>query len=209
MKRKDIIRAIQEGTLTANEEYLEWTGGCSIGDSGVEGHLASVIARKLRKYQDVDESLFMECPFSSIREWSGAGRPPGRPPAVVSDSNRSDIVLFNKNRMPTCVIEVKRKWATKSCFKDLRRVNELVKRYSHQRNGSLRRGFLAVYLEKQQSVDDEIRKIQELVTKEFGGEETGVRFHSISTTKEIFENTWEFACLCIGIYARNRPISSR
>lgn len=205
MTKKDIIRAMQEGTRIANEEYLEWTRGWSIGDSGVEGHLVSVIARKLRKYQDDDESLLMECPFSSIREWSGAGRPRGRPPAVVSDSNRSDIVLFNKNGMPTCVIEVKRKWATESCFKDLRRVNELVKRCSHQWNGSLRRGFLAVYLEKRQSVDDEPRRIQKLVSEEFfGGEKIGFRFHESTpyTKEDIYGNTWGFACLCIEIYAR-------
>lgn len=204
MTKKDIIRAIQEGTRTANEEYLEWTAGCSIGDSGVEGHLVSVIARQLRKYQDDDESLLMECPFSCIREWSGASRPPGRPPAVVNDRNRSDIVLFNKNAMPTCVIEIKRRWTTESCFKDLRRVSTLVKRCSHQRNGSLRRGFLAVYLEKWQSVDDESRRIQELVSEEFDDEEIGLRFHESSpcTKKDTWGNAWEFACLCIEIHAR-------
>ena len=95
MKRKDVIRAIQKGTLTANEEYLEWTGGWSIGDSGVEGHPVSVIARRLREYQDDEESLLMERPFVRIREWSEAGRPRGRPRRVVKDANRADVVPFN------------------------------------------------------------------------------------------------------------------
>lgn len=200
MKRKDVIRAIQKGTLTANEEYLEWTGGWSIGDSGVEGHLVSVIARQLREYQDDDESLLMECPFVCIREWSEASRPRGRPRRVVKDTNRADIVLFNTKEKPICVIEVKRRWTTGPCLQDLERVNELVKRCSHLRNGTLRRGFLAVYLEHEQSVDGEQRRIENLVSEKFDDEKTSFRFHVAKRHDD--GNTWEFACLCIEIHAR-------
>ena len=73
--------------------------------------MVATIAEKLDSVLTVDESLAMELPFSYIQECSAAKRRPGRPPKTLRGKNRADIVLFDGQDYPVCVIEVKRLWA--------------------------------------------------------------------------------------------------
>ncbi len=108
--RKTIREAIFAGTRSANVKYEELSNGWWLTDSGVESLLVSAIAESLGSKQSDGDSLVMELPFRNIVVWSGISRRRGRPRATLKGINRADIVLFNGNGRPVCVIEVKRLW---------------------------------------------------------------------------------------------------
>ncbi len=187
LTQKEIIEAIHNGSLTAAEKYKEWSGDWTIFDSGVEGILVAYIAKALHESQGNSESLLLEVPFKYIQEWSGASRSRGRPPGTLKGGNRMDIVLFNALRWPTCAIEVKRAWdpglektweseVNGNCLKDMRRLHDLVVSCSHQKRGTLARGFLTVLL---QESDKKKEKIKNFVRGKFPreGDSVDIRIH--------------------------------
>ena len=141
-----IREAIFAGIEAANVKYGELSDGWWVTDTGVEGLLVSAIAERLDSKQRDGESLVMELPFRYIIDWSGTSRRRGRPRATLRGIKRADIVLFNSDRKPVCVVEVKRLWDRARCFADLARIRDLVLQCNRQHNGSLRRGFLAFML---------------------------------------------------------------
>lgn len=58
-----------------------------------------------------------------------------------------DIVLFDDQDRPIYAIEVKRTWIKDQCFKDLKRIRDLVVSLASPKGGSLRRGFLTMLLQ--------------------------------------------------------------
>jgi len=56
------------------------------------------------------------------------------------------------------VIEAKRQWSRGPCLKDLNRLHGLVSRLAHQNGGSLRRGFLAMTVVRQDKGEADRRK---------------------------------------------------
>ena len=152
--RKTIREAIFAGTRSANVKYEELSNGWWLTDSGVESLLVSAIAESLGSKQSDGESLVMELPFRNIVVWSGISRRRGRPRATLKGINRADIVLFNGNGRPVCVIEVKRLWDRARCFGDLARIRDLVLQCNRQHDGSLRRGFLALMLAKKETANE-------------------------------------------------------
>ena len=152
--RKTIREAIFAGTKSANVKYEELSNGWWLTDSGVESLLVSAIAESLGSKQSDGESLVMELPFRNIVDWSGTSRRRGRPRATLRGINRADIVLFNRDRKPVCVIEVKRLWDRARCFGDLARIRDLVLQCNRQHDGSLRRGFLALMLAKKATANE-------------------------------------------------------
>ena len=139
---KAIREAILEGVQTANVRYENWSGGWWLTDSGIEGHVVSTIAGKLHGQIGGNGYVVMELAFGDIREWSGAGRPRGRPRQTLSEGNRADIVILNKREHPIHVIEVKRVWSKEPCFEDLTRMRDLILGFGPEKGGSLRRGLL-------------------------------------------------------------------
>ena len=94
-----------------------------------------------------------------------------------------DIVLFNDQECPICAIEVKRAWDPGQektweggqCFKDLKRLRDLVVSCSNVKQGSLRRGFLTVLLQE----SDRKEEIKSFVRDKFSRERdvVKIRFH--------------------------------
>ena len=173
LTRKEIIEAIHNGSLNAAEKYEKWSRGWTVFDSGVEGILVAGIAESLHDSQGNYGSLLLEVPFKEILEWSGADQR-GRPRSTLRGSKRMDIVLFNDQERPICAIEVKRTWNRKECFEDLERLRDLVDKCSHQKGGSLKRGFLTMLL---QESDMKGKEIEEIVRDEFPHDRVKIRFH--------------------------------
>ena len=117
--RKQIIEAIEEGTIAANRKYEGWTNESWVTDSGVESLIVTCIAESVNRRQEPHESLGLEVSFRDIRELSEANAGPGRRPSTMKDTNRADVSLFNAALRPTCVIEVKRSWNAEMCGRDL------------------------------------------------------------------------------------------
>ena len=145
IRRHEIVEAIHAGTKTANGNYKRWSRGWTLKDSGVEGLLAVEIARKLHKNLSKSESLLFEVPFKTIIEWSGAPTV-GRKLTTLKGTKRPDIVLFNRDGRPTCVIEVKRQVVTRGQIeRDLDRLRDIVSKCAKQKGGTLKRGYLAIF----------------------------------------------------------------
>ena len=174
-KKKTVIRTALEAILYANTTYECWSKGWWFTDSGVEGLLVAKIAEALADIQNESESLVMELPFHCIQEWSGVGRPKGRPVKTLSGRNRADIVLLDNKDRPVYVIEAKRFWQPKKCYEDLERLRDLLRKFSENQEGSLKSGFLTTTLPKKatrrQSASDrihkEMEKIEEGICDEF------------------------------------------
>lgn len=141
--RDQTVEAIHEGFRRANERYEKWSNGVRVTESAVEGLIASCIAESISGRQEDHETLFMEMTFSKI--WLRSTGTPLR----NGRGRRADIVLCNRWKHPTGVIEVKRKWNARQCLKDVDRIQRLVLACSHSKGGSLRRGFLALMIAKE------------------------------------------------------------
>ena len=163
--RQDIIGAIHKGISDADLKYEQWTKGSTVLNAGVESIMVSTVAEELGKRQrSSSDFLDLECSFRDIIKYSGASRSPGRRRATLKGGNRADIVLFNSYGKPTCVIEIKRTWNAEQCLGDLSRIRDLIDTCSRSKGGSLRRGFLAMWIAKyvkcnsKSSAKDRIRK---------------------------------------------------
>ena len=216
--RQQIIEAIHDGARLANERYEAWTGGAWITDSGVEQMMVACIAETIHNSYHAPEKkdqregwLAMEIPFSGIKEWSQAKARQGRNPKILKDRHRADLVLFNKRNLPICVIEMKRQWSRRACLKDLDRLHVLVSRLSHRDGGSLRRGFLATTVVRQdkgrvsaeERISDQVAKIRVAVQQHFEGREINWAFHPGPTVPYSFGG-WAWASLCVEVSARRR-----
>ena len=145
--RRAMRNAILDGVQVANRRYEKWSRGGWLSDSGVEGHVVSTIAEKLHGPVSGKGSIAMEMSFGSIRKWSRAKNPQGRPRKNLKARNRADIVVLSEEWRPVCVIEVKRVWHEVNCLKDLGRIRDLILGCGRHKNGLLRSGFLTFLLE--------------------------------------------------------------
>ena len=210
--RRVIRDAILDGVHTANVEYEEWSNGWWVTDSAVEGIVGASVARSLNGVLAEDESLAMELPIRDIQEWSEANRPRGRPRATLTGRKRVDIVILDRNERPICVVEVKRYWDRTTCFKDLKRIRDLILRCGEQHDGSLKRGFLAFTLVKKAQRNRTARErttehgnaIKRIVHEQFPLEgltvrcETGKLRSFPRKYRDVWaEPNWAHAALCI------------
>ena len=174
--KEAVVNAALRGITSANARYEECSKGSWVSDSGVEGFIVAHITAELRKDQDKQESLLLEAPFDVIREWSGAARRPGRPRQVLRGRRRADIALFDRRDRTVHVIEVKRGWERRSCFRDIERLLALLDACAKQRDGSLKHGFLALpiiewaqtWREARTKVRTKADRIEENVRTHFG-----------------------------------------
>lgn len=211
-----IIEAVHKGTAAANKKYEKWTSGLWVTDSGVEGLMVSSIAEAVNTRHEKHESLAMEVPFGEIRARSEARAKRGPHPATLKGTNRADIVLFNRIDQPICVIEVKRSWNKRRCWKDLERIRDLVDACAHGRGGSLRRGFLAMIVAKKatrnQSADQRIEEyidgIKQLVDTKFKNKGLNVRYSTgvprpLGNQFRQLYGDWSAGSFCIEISSSN------
>ena len=131
----EIHKIIREGAHEANKTYMEWSKGLWLNDSGAECLLVCEIAKRLYRAQSGTERLWLELSFGNILDILKVRNPRG-----INESQRADITLINRDRLPKFIIEVKRTGDKSSMKGDLDKIRSLVQ------NCSLTRGFLAVFM---------------------------------------------------------------
>ena len=182
----------------------------------MEGHVVSVVANMLYRRRINGQSLVMEVPFSDIEEWAEAEPRRGRRRRTLSGRNRADIVIRDENSFPINVIEVKRRWSVKSCFKDLKRIRDLIVQYGPDQGGPLTTGVLAFMVQQRETrretatkrLDDKIDAIWEIVEDTFNAQELVLECHR-SDPREYprryqvrhEQNNWAHAAVCIELSA--------
>lgn len=175
IQREQIKKAIHAGIGLARRNYVKWSLGWTLEESGVEGVLVSEIARKLHADLAKAEFLLLEVPIAKVQEWSGAERPMGRKRETLRGTKRTDIVLFNGYGSPTCVIEVKRcVYGKRSIHGDLVRIRDVLLTCAKEKRGTLKRGFLAISYNSGQAGN--VKKWID----EFFARNTEVRLHDLS-----------------------------
>ena len=185
MTARLVRKAMLEGMQVANKRYEKWSGGWWLTDSGVEGHAVATIVGKLHQCLGEKTNIVMELPFDTIKDWSEAGRPQGRPRKTLNSRNRVDIAILNKADYPIWVIEIKRFWNKEQCFRDLERIRDLVVKYGDRRDGSLAGGFLGCMLAKgevgdsaaQQRLEEQAKQIMSSIANEFDAEGLALKCH--------------------------------
>ena len=217
--RREIRNAILDGVQVANRRYENWSRGGWLSDSGVEGHVVSTIAEKLYRPVSGKGSIAMEMSFGSIRKWSEARNPQGRPRKNLKARNRADIVVLTEEWRPACVIEVKRVWHEENCLKDLRRIRDLILRCGRHKNGLLHSGFLALLLEgwqeegmtAEQCLKGEEREFRRVLREKFDSEglnmecrRSAMRRWPQKFRKLHDETNWVHAAFCVGLWGGQR-----
>ena len=215
--RQKIIKSIHKGISTADLKYEKWSHGSSVIFSGVESLVVANVAEALNECQGPSECLDLEYSFSKIKDASGAKIRRGRKPRTLKGGNRVDIVLFNSYDKPTCAIEIKRTWNSEQCIKDLRRLRDLIRTYSHKRGGSLRRGIVAMIIAKNatktntgaEKIHEQLDRIKKDIDKKFHNDDLAIQFdlgrirRAGKEYREEFPD-WTVASLCIEITSRNQ-----
>lgn len=218
VSRRAVGRANLAGVQDANKRYEKWSMGGWLSDSGIEGHVVSTVGEKLHGVLAARESLQMEVPYRDIRELCEADPPRGRPRTNVNARNRADIVIFNAEWSPVCVIEVKRLWWKERCLSDLVSIRNLILRYGRQRNGSLNMGFLTFLLEgweeddvtAEQCLKRREREIRTVLREEFDPEGLNLECRRsairrwLKKYRELYEDepNWVHAALSVGLWCR-------
>ena len=197
-----MTEAVLSGIAVANKRFEKLSRGYWICDYGVEGFVQGVIASYLRKQQSDPESILFEVSFEEIREYSEAVPGPGRPRAILKDTHRADIVLFDRLRRPVHVIEVKRFWSTKSCFNDIKRILALLDEYSKAKKGSLNHGVFVFPIiemasskcEAREKVSNKAQKIKQDVKTRFSLDKQSVIFKFFVDNLSFYPDAYEFKC---------------
>lgn len=210
------VDAILDGIQKANIEYERWSRGWWIGDSGVEGHVVSVVARKLYRQIANGHSLLMEVPFSDIQEWAEAAPTRGRRRRALNGGNRADTVIFNGNDRPIAVVEIKRRWSHRACFRDLTRLRDLIVAYGPRRQGTLRKGYLAFMVQQKETRREtaierlhwKIEAISDTVLEGFNAQgleldcfRSSARTYPLRYRTRHDQDNWAHAAVCIRLSA--------
>lgn len=172
MHHTEINQAILKGIKAAFYKFEDWTAGSWLIDYGCESVIQVQVASELAnarpnpKYSICLEPWFQE--ILDLEEARAAGK--GKWPKEISWNKRADIAVFNSRNRPIAVIEVKRKWVTKYCVEDLKRIAALIKHGGSQRSGQIRSGFLELYVHKKgklKVVRTEITKLEDTIRAEW------------------------------------------
>ena len=209
-----VVESVLEGIQAANKLYEKWSVGWWTTDSGVEGHVVSEVARRLYRQRANGQSLLMEVPFSYIEEWSEARRQRGPRRRTLRGNRRADIVIFDPEDYPAAVVEIKRRWSTGPCFRDLKRIRDLIIAYGPDREGSLGMGCLAFMVQEwatkritaTERVDRRIETIRQAVENGFDPQGLALEFQSGDSRRyptryqRIQEQgEWAHAAVCISL----------
>src|SRR4051812_33045571 len=99
LKKAEIISALCDGFVEASDTYIDWSGGNTIHDAGIE-YLATVtIAKKIveaARKSDQDSWVYLEMPFEDVREHCEDSPRRGRRPPEFSGRPRVDIAYFDR-----------------------------------------------------------------------------------------------------------------
>ena len=180
MTRERIIKCIHEGIRKAKKKYEKEMRTRWITEPGPESELVRGICVALRRRHSRNESDEREYSFGDIRV---------------------DIALLNNQRNPYCVIEVKPNWDWQRAYQDLDKIYSLVK------DGSLERGFLAVFLKQRSDgqgmdMDHRIHNIVRHIERDYGRRVLNFGFKRCDISRERFANNeWETSSLSIEIFA--------
>ncbi len=147
MEIDDISNRIVDGARKALTEYKKWSGNYPVENYGSESIITSFIAQALMK-GNKEHRLALEEQFSILYSNSKSVIK-GRKPNIISDLKRADIVLYgkdNENNVLEHIIEVKKKFCTRSALQDIERMILLLEKISNKGNGTLKSGHF-VYIE--------------------------------------------------------------
>ncbi|WP_162240025.1 hypothetical protein [Methylobacterium sp. Leaf106] len=165
IKKDELIEAVLDGIIDANDFYEKISNGFSINDSGIEGVLQTKITEAIYDAlsQNPDGSLneefiVMEYPFKEIFEQSGAKKVRGAIPQLVDGAKRVDIMIFDKKERPIIPIEVKRNAATVGFAKDAKRILGVLKRSDTLSRGSVKYGLICGFIFGKGNTRDECLK---------------------------------------------------
>ena len=212
-----VVESVLEGIQAANKLYEKWSIGWWTTDSGVEGHVVSEVARRLYRLRENGQSLLMEVPFSYIEEWSEAQRQGGPRRRTLRGNRRADIVIFDPDDYPSAVVEIKRRWSARPCFRDLERIRDLIIAYGPGREGSLEMGYLAFMVQERavgrqtasRRVDRRIETIWQAVENGFHSQGLALEYQRSDARRyppryqRIQEQgEWAHAAVCIALSAR-------
>ena len=165
-----INRAVLKGIKVAFDNFESWTYGSWPTDYGVESVVQVHVASELAKARTNPRyPICLEPSFGEILDLARASGK-GNKPKEISWSKRADIAVFNSRNRPLAVVEVKRKWVTKSCVEDLKRIAALVKHGGPTRGGSVRNGYLVFYIHRKgnlNKVRKAIKKLEESIQREW------------------------------------------
>ena len=131
LEKRKVIESITQSIREANSDYEDYSGGNWLSDYGVEGFLVAHIARNLiplLRESNPNALLTLEETFGAIFHHASGSGTPGPVPAILAPNSRADIVLWESRETVSGVIEVKRKWTTQYCLRDLRRLSRLIER---------------------------------------------------------------------------------
>lgn len=147
IERRMIVDAVVKGITAANTKYEKMSGGNWLTDAGVEGYMVARVAEMLHNALGANGILLLEARFDAmIRKQSGTSPLPGPHQEVVQGTQRADITLFDQQRKPTHVVEVKRVWDKNPCCKDIKRLLGLLDACGGQADGSLKLGLLGLLI---------------------------------------------------------------
>lgn len=195
----DIHEAIHKGVREANKDYRNWSRGWSLADSGVEGLLVSRIAKRIHRYQSEEESMLLEVPYKTCREWAGVNPPQGRPVSTFNGKKRVDIALFNGDGRTKYIVEVKRQIAGKSLlYDDLYRISEIIKQCSRQKAGTMQRAFLAILATHRKGSTVKINNIKRWV-KDFIDQDNKVKVIAEMSKKSWVASDYSHSSIAVEI----------
>lgn len=195
--KKGLIKAIHEGVRKAHREFDFLSNGNWIADPDIgrtEGFLVSKIFLEINQYMEDDENLILELQFKHIKQWSDAQATRDPWPQGMSEDDRVDISLFNKNGDLIHVIEVKRKWVEGDCEEDIEKLEELLYRAGPRKEGSLKSGYLVVYHQRKNRpyLGEKMDEVEEFVCRSLDVTEMNVKFDRKVWSAEREDGKWQY-----------------
>ena len=161
LTRAELTDSVLKGALNAARQYVEWSGGATIHDSGIEMFVSTEVAREIiARWHLKDERhwIRLEVPFNQVQmECVGTLRR-GRRRKLFEGKPRVDVVYYSNRGSLRGAIEVKRSLSFHNLEKDIRRVLGLLQECGGDK-GCLRFGCVVGLRE----INDRRRKAAETV----------------------------------------------
>lgn len=142
----EIICAAQVGALEAQIQYSKWSGGMGVENSGIEHFVSTKVAEEIYNQCGGSEKIYvgLEYPVQDIlanMERRVRGRKGGR----LDDEGRVDVIVWDSNKRPRIVIEVKRHFRWTAVESDADRIFRLVNKFgSHHDGGTISAGLIII-----------------------------------------------------------------
>jgi hypothetical protein len=131
----EIEKILSRSALTAYDRYIDWTGGDTVHDAGVESLITTRIAEKIVA---AEEGSYVVCdtPFLWLRRQGLKGH--RRQRRGAREPGRIGILLFNRRNQAIVAVEVKRSFVFSQIKGDIEKFRSLLLRHGHLKGGTLK-----------------------------------------------------------------------